>query len=1108
MHYTDRDEPGRARVPVIAALLASALVAVHAFAATAPTPDPAAAHYDIDARFDATSGYLRASVDVTLPQSQLQPEMSFLLNERYEVNTAAFGRGVQVTVAPADRPIAGLQTVTVRFDQPPAAPRRLHFEYEGLAGPIDDPAVSAQRIELRLERFWLPMRSDLRLPFSVDADIRGLPENIEVTTQGKYHRKGSRLTVHRALSDLDLPIAGTPGMTRTSGEDIEFYTNDPADPLVSVMREHAIGAAAFFRKLYGPPQEGPLRVVVVPRAEGGAYARRNFLVLPNYRKPGEAPPAFEPANPARTVAHEIEHAWMPTPMVGGENYWVSESVAEYMAVRYIASAFGEGERDAMLERKRKAAAAAGSLLTERRPDNAALYQKGPLLLIALAGRIGSDQLDSILTRRDRPRTHRAFLDLLTAQAGADVAREFEAQLGQAGLPASLAAATGETEVSAPVFDSSRALSTLYSVVMSGTVKGELKVERQGDARRAVLRYEDRGRGPDLTTLSRYDANGILTSASVEGVDYGKRKVAERFEARAGRATWTSGSDSGDQPSGPYYLIGDSNGEDLAALARALLKAPGSELAMLPAGRARISKALEREVRGKDGARSVALYLISGLGLQPSQVWLDRDLELFAAGGTWLASVRQGFEAVLPELFAAEDEIASAAMRERNRGLRRAPGRPVVFRNANVYDSETRSVRPGVSVVVSEGRIVSVGAAPAVAEPRDAEVVDAGGATLIPGLWDMHVHVLDPAEGVMGLLAGITTVRDLGNDDTRLQNIVTQYESGAAVGPRVFKAGLIEGPGPLAAPFGQFVKTPAEMRAAVDFYADRGYSQIKLYSSLEPSLVPVGVAAARARGMRVGGHIPAGMTMLEAVRAGFDEVHHANFWLLNFMPADVVARTNSPIRFSAVYEHGREIDVTSAQARALIEQVKAQGTVLDPTLVVFENMFTGTRGELARWMRPWTARLPPTVDRGGRSGGRATTPEQRAAYTESFTRLQQMLKAMHDAGVPIVPGTDGSPLQLSRELELYVEAGIAPGDVLYMATLGAARVMKQDSELGSISPGKRADLVLLDGDPLRDIGAVRNVRLVMKDGDIYDGSALATAAGLAPPASRPAPSKAP
>ncbi len=1104
MHHTDRFEPGRGSVLLLLAL--SAAPAASAAAAGTAEDSP---HYRIEARFDAASGYVRASVDVTIPQSQLQAEPSFLLNERLKVDTRAFGRGVHASVAPTDRPIGGLQAITLRFDRPPTAPQRLRFRYEGLVNRFDDPAISRERIELRLERFWLPLRSDLRMAFSVDARIDGLPAGIPVTTQGDYRqhssRNGSRLTIHRAMPDLDLPIAGSPGLARTTAADVEFYASDAGDALVSTMREHAIGAAAFFRKLYGPPQEGPLRVVVVPRGEGGAYARRNFLVLPSYRKPGDPTPAFEPQNPARTVAHEIEHAWMPSPSVGGENYWVSESVAEYMALRYITAAFGEKEREALLERKRKAAASSGSLRTERRPDNAALYQKGPLLLLALADRIGSDELDAILTRRERPRTHREFMAELAASAGEEAAREFEAQLGQSGLPASAgggeasATSTGGAAASAtsPGVDAAPATVTLYSIVMSGTVKGELKIERAAGARQASLKYDDRGRGPDLRTHSRYDAQGVLTNATVEGVNYAKRPVTESFTVSAGRASWASSTDSGDRPAGAYYLINDSNAEDSAALARALLVAAGNELAMLPAGRARIEKVLEREVRGQEGATKVTLYSISGLGLQPSHIWLDGQNELFAAGGNWISTVRKGYEAALPELFAAQDEVGIAALRDRNRGLRRSVQRPIVIRGAQVFDAEQRTVRSGVTVVVRGTRIASVSDAASIEEPADAEVIDGKGGTLIPGLWDMHVHVLDPVEGVLDLLAGVTTVRDLGNDDARLTRIIEQYDDGTAVGPRVLKSGLIEGPGPLAAPFGQFVETPEQMRAAVDFYADRGYSQIKLYSSLAPALVPPAIAAAHARGLRVGGHIPAGMTMREAVSAGFDEVHHANFWILNFMPPDIVARTNSPVRFSAAYEHGHEIDMASGQVQALIGEVKARGTVVDPTLVVFENMFTGTRGVLASWMKPWAPRLPTTLERGGRAGGRASTPEQRAAYGESFTRLKQMLKAMHGAGVPIVAGTDGSPLQLSRELELYAEAGIPPGEVLYLATLGAARVMKLDADAGSILAGKRADLVLVDGDPTRDIGAVRNVRLVIKNGDLYDADALATAAGLRP-----------
>ena len=111
-------------------------------------------------------------------------------------------------------------------------------------------------------------------------------------------------------------------------------------------------------------------------------------------------------------------------------------------------------------------------------------------------------------------------------------------------------------------------------------------------------------------------------------------------------------------------------------------------------------------------------------------------------------------------------------------------------------------------------------------------------------------------------------------------------------------------------------------------------------------------------------------------------------------------------------------------------------------------------------------------------------------------MKQLLKMLHEAGVPIVAGTDGSALLYARELELYVEAGIPAADVLYIATLGAARVMKQDAEVGSITVGKRADLVVVDGDPLARIGDVRRTSLVMKGGAIYEGAALAAAAGLA------------
>jgi hypothetical protein len=212
---------------------------------------------------------------------------------------------------------------------------------------------------------------------------------------------------------------------------------------------------------------------------------------------------------------------------------------------------------------------------------------------------------------------------------------------------------------------------------------------------------------------------------------------------------------------------------------------------------------------------------------------------------------------------------------------------------------------------------------------------------------------------------------------------------------------------------------------------------------------------------------------------------------------VLARSQTPSRFIDAYSRGHEIDPDGSTARAFVAHLKASGTVVDPTLVTFENMFTGWRGEMVRWTAPWITRMPAISLRGARSGGRAKTPEELKTYRASFARMQQLLKRLHDAGVPVVNGTDGGAMLYSRELELHVAAGLSPADVLYNATLGAARVMKLDATTGSIVPGKRADLVLFDGDPLARIGAVRCAAVVIKQGTVFDGDALAVAAGLTP-----------
>lgn len=648
-------------------------------------------------------------------------------------------------------------------------------------------------------------------------------------------------------------------------------------------------------------------------------------------------------------------------------------------------------------------------------------------------------------------------------------------------------------LSAPAF-----ADTALTVMMSGTARGEVAVADQGPGvRRITYGFQDRGRGPALTETVTADATGRPVALSVDGADYRKFPIAERFAVEAGKASWKSDADEGKGPAGGFYLPNQSTPEDLAALARALLKAPGHQLDLLPTGHVAIAPAGEVKVTGAAGPATAHLYLVTGLDFDASPVWLDDQGELFASGGTWLGVVRKGYETAQPELLKAQETALGERAVKLAATLSRAPKGPVLIRHAAVFDAEARVMRRGWSVAIEGDRILAAGPDAKVPAPKGAEVIDARGKALLPGLWDMHVHITSQTDGLLDLMAGVTTVRDMGDDMDTLARLSDRFDRGELNGPHILKAGLIDGTGPFQGPTKVLVSTAEEMRAAVKMFADAGYPQVKLYSSVKPELVPVAVQAAHARGLRVSGHVPAGMTMRQAVEAGYDEVQHANFWLLNFMSPEIVARTNTPTRFSDAYIHGREIDPNSAEVRDFIAFLAAHHTVVDPTLVTFETMFTGVKGEQVKSYQPYADRLPPGMLRGGLSGGRGKTREERAAYTESYRRMMQLLKLMHDAGVPVVNGTDGTALDYTRELVLHVESGMKPADVLYDSTLGSARVMKLDAQTGSIAPGKRADLVLVDGDPTADIAAIRNTSLVIKSGRLFDPEALAEAAGMKP-----------
>jgi len=606
----------------------------------------------------------------------------------------------------------------------------------------------------------------------------------------------------------------------------------------------------------------------------------------------------------------------------------------------------------------------------------------------------------------------------------------------------------------------------YAVVMAGHQAGSQTVTVNRTQRTIDYEYNDRGRGPKTHT--------VLTprSIAVTGNDYLKAPVDESFTSK--------GADG-------FYVSMYGPPEELAALARALLAAPQHKLALLPAGEASIKKLGELTV---DGERLTA-YDIAGLGFTPTPLWLDAHGELFASASSWLSVVAEGHDAALPQLVKAQDEWHATAARELASKLIRTPsGGGLVITNARVFDPVARAVQPAATIVIRGNRIESIGSQDA----PELEHLDAAGRVVLPGLWDMHTHIGDE-DGALNIANGVTTVRDLGNDIDTVLDLRKKWDAGEAIGPRVVLAGIIDGPGPLAGPTKMLAGTEEEARAAIDKYASLGFEQIKIYSSIKPELVPFMTRHAHEKGLRVSGHVPAFMRAEEAVRAGYDELQHANFLFLNFF-ADV-KDTRTPARFTAVAERAATLDVASPEVRAFIELLRERKIVVDPTVSIFEQMFTARRGTMSPGYAAIADRLPPQVRRGYLAGGLPVPEGMDQRYRDSFANVLRLVRALYDAGVPIVAGTDAmAGFALHRELELYVQAGIPAPEVLRIATLGAATVMHRDDRLGSIAPGKLADLVIVDGDPTTNISDVRRVRTVVKDGKVMDAGAVAAAIGVA------------
>lgn len=644
--------------------------------------------------------------------------------------------------------------------------------------------------------------------------------------------------------------------------------------------------------------------------------------------------------------------------------------------------------------------------------------------------------------------------------------------------------------------------TRYSVLFQGK-PGGAQTTTDDDGRVTVdFSFRNNGRGPDVNEEYSWAQDGTLKSFRLSGKSTTGSAISESYARDGDSAIWTSTADNGTKTvkgHTMYLPAAESSVENLAALVRTIGKA-GGRIEAVPAGELTARKLASLELARGEAKRKVALHAINGVGLQPAFVWLDDDanMTLFASISTGFddsATILAGWEdqaaALKRRQVTAENDMLAAFAKKHSHALAGV----TVIRNARVFDPERGTLGAASDVYVDAGRIVEIAASGKRAR-KAANTVDAQGRVLLPGLYDMHGH--ETAWGApLQIAGGVTTVRDLGNDNAMLADLSAQIDAGTRLGARIVPAGFIEGESPYSARYGFVIKDLAGAKKAVDWYAEHRYPQIKIYNSFPKELVKDTAAYAHEKGLRVSGHVPAFMRAEDVVRQGYDEVQHINQLLLNFfVKPDTDTRTLQ--RFYLVAENAHALDLDSQPVKDFVALLKQRGTVIDPTVAVFE--FMGDKaGETMLTYRAIADHFPISVQRSLRSGFFSVPDDKVDAYRGSVRKMAQFVGVMYRAGIPVVAGTDAIPgFTLHRELQIYVEgAGLTPAQALAIATVNGAKYTRTSDKAGSIAPGKYADLVLVDGDPTQDITSLRKIAFVMKGGTAYYPDEIYRELGVAP-----------
>jgi imidazolonepropionase-like amidohydrolase len=606
----------------------------------------------------------------------------------------------------------------------------------------------------------------------------------------------------------------------------------------------------------------------------------------------------------------------------------------------------------------------------------------------------------------------------------------------------------------------------------------------------------RGQVFELDSSGAAGADGMPSRIAIRGVTP-QGDAAETFTINRATASWKSPIDAGTANySVPAFYVSQGGPIDVTAwFLEALLARPDQSLDLLPGGRAHAARLVDLPVGTGAARQTITLWAVTGIGTSPVPMWADANNKFFAVTGglAWLPEAYAGEQ---PNMEAAQARAMAAQAPGLAKALVKVPAGPVAFTGVRLFDADATRFLSDQTVVVDKGVITAVGRRDSIKMPAGAQVIDGRGKTLIPGMWDCHMHVGDDFTGLQELSMGVTSVRDPGNDDLRTIERRSRSTAGDLLFPHVYPSSLIDGKGPYTAQVANVATSEAEAIALVDKAKANGFTGVKFYGTFNPDWLPASIREAHKLGLHVHGHIPAGIRPVDAINAGYDEITHINWVMMQAMPDSVIPVSNGIMRFEGPGRYAKDVDLEGPAIKTILGAMVSKHVSIDPTMVAFESLYVPENGDLSPSYAPFVGTLPPTTERGFRTGGFAVPKDvTRADYRASWAKMVALLGRIHEAGVPIVAGTDGAGIEIVHELEIYLQAGFSPAEALAAATIVPARLVGQDARTGSVKVGKTADLALIDGDPSTRIADLRQTRVVMLEGRLLDADALRSAAGF-------------